>query len=83
MEQLKLDFSTKPIISGKKRNRLSIPCSDEFLIILEKLAEMSGTSRAELGFKFVLEGMQKTLGNVFMAEPHLDKTLRDLLEKRT
>jgi len=78
---LKLDFSAKPIVAGKKRQRLSIPCSDEFLAFLEKLSTLVGKTRAELAFDFVLEGMQKTLGNVFMAEPYIDKKLRDLLEK--
>lgn len=83
MEQLKLDFSAKPIVSGKKLERLCIPWSPAFLGILQDLADILGTSRAELGFSFVLEGMQKTLGNVFMAEPHLDKKLRDVLEKHS
>lgn len=82
MQQLKLDFSAKPIVSGKKRQRLSIPCSDEFLSFVDMLSKMVGKTRAELAFEFVLEGMQRTLGNVFMAEPHMEKQLRDLLGKR-
>lgn len=81
MEQLKLDFSTRPIVAGKKRQRLAIPCSDEFLAFIDMLSNMVGKSRAELAFDFVLEGMQRTLGNVFMAEPRVDKKLRDLLER--
>jgi hypothetical protein len=79
MDQLRLDFSAKPIISGKKRQRIAIPCSDEFLSILDILSTKFGTTRAELAFNYVLEGMQKSLGNAFMAEPHLDKSLRQLL----
>lgn len=78
-KQLSFDFSAKPIVSGKKRQRLAIPCSDEFLTMLDTLSSMMGVSRAELAFGFVLEGMQKSLGNAFMAEPHLDKKLRDVL----
>lgn len=68
-------------MSGKKNQRLAIPCSDEFLEFVDLLSKMVGKSRAELAFDFVLEGMQRTLGNVFMAEPRLDSKLRDLLEK--
>lgn len=83
MQQLKLDFSSKPIVSGKKNQRLAIPCSDEFLAFVDLLSKMVGKSRAELAFDFVLEGMQRTLGNVFMAEPHMEKKLRDLLKERS
>ena len=79
---MKLDFSIRPIVSGKKLMRLAIPCSEEYLKALDLLAGMVGETRATLAHKFVLEGMQKTLGVVFMAEPHQDKKLRELLEKR-
>jgi hypothetical protein len=81
MQQLKLDFTSKPIISGKKNQRLAIPCSDEFMEFMDLLSNMVGKSRAELAFDFVLEGMQRALGNVFMAEPRMDKKLRDLLSQ--
>lgn len=79
MNQLTLDFSSKPIVSGKKRQRLAIACSDEFLAILDILSAKFGTTRAELGFSYILEGMQRSLGNAFMAEPYMDKKLKDLL----
>jgi len=79
--QLNLDFNTKPIISGKKTERLAIPCSEELMQHLDLLAKKYNTSRAELAFQFVLEGMQKAFGNAFMMEPHLDKTLKEILNK--
>lgn len=79
--QLNLNFSTKPIVSGKKTERLAVPCSEEFLKFLDLLSELLDTSRAELAFQFVLDGMQKALGNAFMAEPHLEKSLKDILNK--
>lgn len=78
---MKLDFSARPIVSGKKNQRIAIPCSEEFMAFLDMLARMTGKTRAELAFDFVLEGMQRTMGNVFMAEPRLEKSLRDLLER--
>lgn len=77
-----LDFSPKPIATGKKTQRLAIPCSDEFLQFLDMLAGLHNSTRAELAFSFVLEGMQKALGGAFMFEPHLEKNLRDLINQR-
>jgi hypothetical protein len=81
LRQLKLDFTPRPIINGKKNERLTIPCSDEFLQFLDLLSKKYGKSRAELAHFFVLEGMQKALGNAFMAEPHLEKTLNEIMSK--
>lgn len=80
-KQLKLDFSIKPILDGKKNERLSIPCSSEFIKFLDLLSSMYGKTRAELGHRFILEGMQQALGNAFMSEPYLDKKLSDLMGK--
>jgi len=80
MDQLRLDFSAKPIMAGKKTQRIAIPCSDEFLRFLDLLASITGRTRAELAFDFVLRGMQQMIGNVFMAEPHLEKSLRAVLQ---
>lgn len=79
MRQLAIDFTPKPMISGKKLSRLTVPCSEEFLDIFDKLAQMNRMSRAEFGHFLLLDGMQKALGNVFMSEPHLDKRLSELL----
>lgn len=79
MRQLTLDFQPKPIATGKKTQRLAIPCSDEFMQFLDMLAQMHNSTRDELAFDFVLEGMQKALGNIFMAEPHIDKKLSELI----
>ena len=76
------DPTDKPIISGKKLKRLSIPCSHELIQMLDILAKARGTNRAELSHGFVVEGVQKSLGHVFMAEdPQLDKTVLSILER--
>jgi len=80
MDQIKLDLKSK-IITGKKTCRLSIPCSEEFINRLDEQAERFGTERAKLAYQFVLEGMQKAFGEIFMAELRGDEKLQDLFNK--
>jgi hypothetical protein len=80
MEQLKLDFS-RQITTGKKTFRLAIPCSEEFIQLLDQQAQALNTTRAALSYQFVLEGMQRTLGHIFMTEFHGSTPLRDLRVK--
>jgi len=68
-------------MDGKKNERLSIPCSAEFIMFLDMLSGVYGKTRAELGHRFILEGMQQALGNAFMSEPYLDTKLRELMAK--
>jgi len=81
MPQLNLNFNNGPITTGKKTERLTIPCSDEFIKFLQKESDMLGLTKSELAFQFVLEGMQKTLGTLFLAEPYADKKLSELLKR--
>lgn len=78
--QFNIDFTPKPI-AGKKTARLAIPCSDDMLNVIDRLAEKHNTTRAELSFTWVVEGIQQAMGNLFMSELHSDKSLRELLEK--
>ncbi|MCK5608688.1 hypothetical protein KAR91_42820 [Candidatus Pacearchaeota archaeon] len=79
MDQLTLNLKER-ITTGKKNQRLSIPCSDTFLEVIDKQAEKMNTTRAELTYRFVLEGMQKAWGKIFMMELHGDKKLSDFIE---
>ena len=79
MRQLTIDFQPNPIVNGKKLAKLTIPCSDDFLDFIDKLAKLHGMPRAPFAHRLVLEGMQRYLGSAFMAEPHLDKRLDELL----
>ncbi len=77
--QLSLNFKER-ISSEKKTARVTIPCSDSFINLLDELAKKYGTDRAKLAFQFVVEGMQKSIGNVFMAELRGDEKLSDLFK---
>ena len=78
MLQMDLDFKRK-IRDGKKTARLSIPCSEEFLKFLDMEADLLGTDRAKLAHRFVMEGLQKGIGKIFMAEPFKDEKLGDIM----
>lgn len=79
MEQLR--FTLLPICTGKKTQRLTVTCSREFEGVVQQFANLTNTSVSELGHRYFIEGMQRDLGKLFMAEPHLDKTLRSLIPK--
>ena len=80
MPQLTINFNNS-ISTGKKTDRVTFTCSSEFGSILQQEANMLGTTRSELAQEFVLEGMQRTLGTIFMAEPHSDKKVSELLKR--
>ena len=74
-----ITFTLQPkILVGKKTERLSIPCSSEFIGLVDRIAAMKGTTRAEFAFEAVLNAMKSSLGEIFMAELHGDETVADL-----
>ena len=82
MTQLRLDFSRRSIPTyEKKMERLSFSCSSDFREFLDLLVKRLGTDRSNLIHRYVLEGMQQDLANTFFTEPHLDESLRNILEK--
>jgi len=79
--QLKIDFSP-PIATGKKTERITVTCSSEFKSIVDLISRLSGQSVSELGQRYFISGIQNDLGTFFMAEPHLDKKLSQLITKK-
>lgn len=79
-KQLNFDLRTR-ITTGKKTERLSIPCSDELLKLLDDQAQKLGTERAKLAYQYVLEGIVKTIGEIFMTELRGDEKLSEILAK--
>lgn len=77
MHQITLTLQPK-ILIGKKTERLSIPCSSEFLGLVDQIAAMRGTTRAEFAFEAVLDLMKSSLGEIFMAELHGEKTVAEI-----
>lgn len=77
--QLTLQFGPSPLTSGKKLSRIPVACSDEFKAFVQQMAHLQGSDVSTICHRYILEGMQRDLGTVFMAEPHADKRLRDLM----
>lgn len=79
--QLSLNFSKSKITSGKKLSRIPVACSEEFKSFVEMVARILDVSTSELSHRYILEGMQRDIGNIFMSEPHLDKSLKQIISK--
>ena len=79
-QQLQYNFKPK-IATGKKTERITITCPEEFKQILDLIANMTDSTTSELGFRYCLAGIQADLGTLFMATPHLDKSLREIISK--
>jgi len=83
--QMNLDFSKVHILApsqdGKKEYRIPTAVSQELKEFVELMARKQGTSVSELTHRYIVNGLKNDIANVFMPEPHLDKTLRDVLAK--
>lgn len=79
--QLSLDFTPR-VDTSKKTQRITVTCSDEFKEFFDKFCNSRGLSPSQLGYHYILEGMKNDLGNMFFAQPHLDESLRELLQKK-
>lgn len=85
MSQLKLDFSARhPLIPdpGKKTERLTFTCSSEYKEFFDLFCRVQGSNISELCHRYILDGMKADLANMFMAQPHLDSTLTEILKKK-
>lgn len=80
--QLKLDFSQSHIShDGKKEKRIPVAVSEELKEFVELMSRKQSVSVSELTHRYIVEGLKNDVAKIFMPEPHLDKTLRDVLEK--
>ena len=83
MSQLTLDFSRKILTTddGKKSCRISITCSEQFKEFFDLMVKARQSTVSELGYEYLLDGMKDDLSSVFLAQPHLDKSLRELMKR--
>lgn len=83
MNQLTLDFSKRSIAAedGKKERRITITCSEEFKEFFDLMVKARRLTASELGYEYLLDGMKDDLSSVFLARPHLDKSLRELMKR--
>ena len=80
-EQLNLPLNKNCLSTGKKDQRITITCSEKFKELVDFIAKLTDTDPSKLGQRYFLEGMMKDLGEMFIAEPYLESTLREILQK--
>ena len=83
MNQLALNFSKKSITTddGKKACRISITCSEQFKEFFDLMVKARRSTVSALGYEYLLDGMKDDLSSVFLAQPHLDTSLRELMKR--
>ena len=75
---LKIDLSPSPDLSEAKE-KLTVDCSGAFKEFVELFCRVQRVTITELCHRYILEGMQSDLETLFKAQPHMNKTLRELL----
>lgn len=79
--QLKLDFSKiSTIDNGKKLKRLSFTASDDLQEFLDMLVDKLGTDRSNYIYNAVVEKMRQDLAKLLLPQPHLNKSLSEILK---
>jgi|GEM_PF-1405165 len=68
----------KRITAGKKLSRITIPCSEDFRELVDRVAGMRGVTRAEFGFEAIIDHIKETIGEVVMVELHGAREIRKL-----
>ena len=81
MSQLKLDFNKKKITSGKREVRLTVTCNEELKSIIDQIVKIQDTDVSKLGYRYFIEGIQRDIGDIFMAMPHLKSSLGEIINK--
>lgn len=79
--QVNLDFSRPQIQETKKEQLVHARVSPELKEFIELMARVKGMGSSPLIHRYIVEGLKNDLADKFMPEPHLDKTLRELLAK--
>lgn len=79
MNQLTLNLKEK-ILLGKKLETLSFRASTDLAEQIDKLANKKYSSRSDLILRWVIDGLTRELGEVYLLEVHADRKLSELLE---
>lgn len=82
MRQRPLDFTPQALIDGKKTERLTIACPKELITYLDGLVpKFRNLTRAELAYKFVVEGVADALLQDLLSKIVADKTYADVMNQ--
>lgn len=82
--QFKMDFSPKQIPAdfGKKIDRIPVSCSPEFKELFQLFVKYTQSeSDSQLGFRYLVEGMQNDLSTVFIKNPEIIQFIKNQLKK--
>lgn len=80
--QLNLDFSAvQHSQDGKKLEKIPVACSDELKSFVSIMAQRQGVTVSELAHRYIVEGLKEDVVRLFIPEPHLDKSLREIMSK--
>ena len=80
--QVSIDFSRpKRRDDGKKMERIPVACSSDLKEFVARMATIQGSTVSEIAHRYIVEGMKNDLANIFLPEPHMNKSLRDVLSK--
>jgi len=75
-------FNSGAMDTGPLTETITIPCSKQFKELVEFVSRLTNREISELGHRYLLEGMTKDIKNVFSVVPYLDKSLREVLDKK-
>ncbi len=80
--QIPIDFTGhRHPEEGKKLDRIPVAASEELKSFVTKMASMQRISTSELVHRYIVEGLKEDIVRLFIPEPHLDKSLREILDK--
>ena len=79
-QDMKIDLDKKAVSRLGATETILVPCSSELVGMLDSLAELLKTTGQGLASRYIVEGLQKDVGDVFGVQPYLDKPLRDMLK---
>ena len=77
---MKIDLEKKAIPQLEATEAVKVPCSPELVGMLNSLAELLNTTGQGLAYRYIVEGLQRDVGDIFVVQAHLDKPLREVLK---
>jgi len=81
MSQLKLDFSPRSVMEGKKVDRIPVAVSTDLKHLVEQIAQKQNRSVSEIAHRYLVEGIMRDIGSLYLQEPFLNDSLKEILRK--
>lgn len=77
--QLSLDFSGKMALNGKKLEPITARVPSDFRTIFQIISSKLNLNESELARKYLIAGLKQDLGEIFMLESNLQKSLGEII----